>query len=670
VPLEPPHLDTHTFDQLVDLARRRIPRYTPEWTDFNASDPGATLIDLFAWLTELMLYRMNRLPELNYIKFLQLIGLQLRPAQPAVAHLTFSAQQGAEVAPIPRGTQVAAQPSGGGQQLVFETEAGLDLVRLPLATVRVYDGAAFADVTPANRAPEVSYRPFGWVPQVGSALYLGFAQTDPPTGGRLFPRDLRLRVFLPPSAQTGRPQSCTEAAQPPAPPVRLVWEHRPSPTAGRWRRLNLLLDETAAFTREGYLLVEGPAEAYATVEAQFPEPRVWLRVRLESGAYPAGRAPEIDLLLPNTVPAVNLSTVLEEPVGTSDGRPGQRFLLRQRPVAQGSLVLCVREPEEVRRWCEVDDFLASGPGDPHYVLDATTGEIRLGDGARGRIPVAGTELVAERYRFGGGAAGNVGAGQVNALLTPVTGVEGVHNERPAVGGRDEQALADLQEQAPAQLRHRGRAVTAEDFAVLAAQAGGVARATAVALAHPDHPGVPVPGALTVAVVPDSDEVPPIPSDDLIRQVCAYLDRFRLLTTEVFVTGPAYTRIKVQAAVSAKANAAFDQVARQVGAAIDRYLAPLTSGEPPAAAEACAPSETAAAAPSARIGGRPFGLDLHPTSLFGVILDGAEVVSVESLSLTVGTTPWPDLRTPIVLPPDGLVYGAPDHDISVTSELDR
>jgi predicted phage baseplate assembly protein len=649
VPLEPPRLDTHTFDQLVDLARRRIPRYTPEWTDFNASDPGATLIDLFAWLTELTLYRMNRLPELNYVKFLQLIGLQLRPAQPAVADLTFTAQQGAEPATVPRGTQVAAQPAGGGEQLVFETETGLDLIRLPLATVRVYDGAAFADVTPANQTPSVSYRPFGWVPQVGSALYLGFAQTDPPTGGRLFPRDLRLRVFLPPSAQTGRPQSCAEAAQPPPPPVRLVWEHRPSPTATRWRRLNLLLDETAAFSREGYLLVEGPAEAFATVEAQFPDPRVWLRVRLESGAYPAGRAPEIDLLVPNTVQAVNLSTVLDEPVGTSDGRPGQRFRLRQRPVAPGSLELEVREAEDPGTWTQVDDFLASGPDDRHYLLDETTGEIRLGDGARGRIPVAGTELVAARYRFGGGAAGNVAAGQVNALLTPVTGVDRVSNERPAVGGRDEQALADLQEQAPAQLRHRGRAVTAEDFAVLAAQAGGVARATAVALAHPDHPGVPVPGAVTVVVVPVSSDVPPVPSDDLVGSVCGYLDRFRLLTTEVFVTGPAYTPIKVQAAVSAKAYAAFDQVARQVQEAIDRYLAPL-SDEPP--------------------GGRPFGLDLHPTSLFAVILGVAEVVSVDSLSLTVGTTPWADLRKPIVLPADGLVYGAPDHDISVTSELDR
>jgi predicted phage baseplate assembly protein len=667
VPLEPPRLDTHTFDQLVDLARRRIPRYTPEWTDFNESDPGATLIDLFAWLTELMLFRMNRLPELNYIKFLQLIGMELRPAQPAVVHLTFSAQPNAGVDTVLATTQVAAQPPGGGDQLVFETEDDLDLIRLPLTDVRVFDGASFADVTPANQTPGTTYRPFGWVPQVGSALYLGFSQTDPPTTGRLFPRNMRLRVFLPPNAQAGRPQSCTEARQPPAPPVRLVWEHRPSATATRWRRLNAFLDETAGFTREGYLLVEGPAEAVATREARQPEPRIWLRARLEDGAYPAGRAPEIDLLLPNTVEAVNLSTVRDEFLGSSDGRPNQTFQLRQLPVARDSLQLRVQEAEEVLRWKRVDDFLSSGPDDRVYRLNATTGEVRLGDGARGRIPVADAELVAERYRFGGGSAGNVGPGLVNALQSPVTGVEGVTNERPAVGGRDEQALADLQEQAPAELRRRSRAVTAEDFASLAEQAGGVARATAIPLAHPDHPGIAVPGAVTVAIVPDSDDRPPDPSDDLIRQVCRYLDQFRLLTTEVYVKGPAYTPVKVHAAVSARAYAAFDRVAREIEQAIDRYLAPLTRTASPAAAGAADGVVPAAGSP--RIGGWPFGRDLHPTSLFAVILGVPEVVSVESLSLTVGTAPVTNLRDSIVLLADGLPYGA-GHDISVTSEQDR
>ena len=97
MPLQAPKLDTRDFDQLLREALLRIPRYVPEWTDFNESDPGIALVQLFAWLTEMMFYEMNRVPERNYIKFLQLLNMELRPAQPATAHLTFTAQAGAQV---------------------------------------------------------------------------------------------------------------------------------------------------------------------------------------------------------------------------------------------------------------------------------------------------------------------------------------------------------------------------------------------------------------------------------------------------------------------------------------------------------------------------------------------------------------------------------------------
>ena len=84
-----PKLDDRTFEELYRDLRLRIPRYTKEWTNYNESDPGITLLQLFAWLSEMMLVRMNQIPRKNYIKFLQLLGEELRPANPATAHLTF-----------------------------------------------------------------------------------------------------------------------------------------------------------------------------------------------------------------------------------------------------------------------------------------------------------------------------------------------------------------------------------------------------------------------------------------------------------------------------------------------------------------------------------------------------------------------------------------------------
>ena len=60
MPLPDIQLDDRRFEELFKDAQRRIPRYTPEWTDLNDSDPGITLVQLFAWLAEMLLYRLNR----------------------------------------------------------------------------------------------------------------------------------------------------------------------------------------------------------------------------------------------------------------------------------------------------------------------------------------------------------------------------------------------------------------------------------------------------------------------------------------------------------------------------------------------------------------------------------------------------------------------------------
>src|SRR5688572_8182838 len=202
MPLKAPELDDRTYDELKRMALLRIPRYTPEWTDFNESDPGVTLVELFAWLTEMMLFRLNQVPQRNYIKFLQLLGMELASAEPARAHLTFNPQPGTDVQSIRRGSQIAAQVESP-LPFIFETLTGLDLIRLPLTKVQLFNGAGFIDVTAANLIPGPGYWPFGLSPQVGCALYLGFAQTQPPAIAPRFPRQMRFRVFLPESEVGG-----------------------------------------------------------------------------------------------------------------------------------------------------------------------------------------------------------------------------------------------------------------------------------------------------------------------------------------------------------------------------------------------------------------------------------------------------------------------------------
>src|SRR6187431_1370851 len=84
-----PHLDDRRFQDLVDDAKRLVMDRCPTWTDHNVSDPGVTLIETFAFMTDQMLYRLNRVPDRLYVKFLELIGIRLFPPTAARTDLTF-----------------------------------------------------------------------------------------------------------------------------------------------------------------------------------------------------------------------------------------------------------------------------------------------------------------------------------------------------------------------------------------------------------------------------------------------------------------------------------------------------------------------------------------------------------------------------------------------------
>ena len=108
MPLIAPNLDDRQFADIVAEAKTLIPRYAPEWTNFNETDPGITLVELFAWMTEILVYRLNQVPDRNYVKFLQLIGIELQPARPAKT--TDPSQAGARIARRPAAGRRERQP--------------------------------------------------------------------------------------------------------------------------------------------------------------------------------------------------------------------------------------------------------------------------------------------------------------------------------------------------------------------------------------------------------------------------------------------------------------------------------------------------------------------------------------------------------------------------------
>src|SRR6266542_1678629 len=271
-----PTIDDRDFDSLLAEVRTRIARYTPEWTpvwtDVNDNDPGITMVQVFAWLAEILTYRMSKVPELNYIKFLQLLGIELSAAEPANAEVTFPVKSSFTEPSIivPAATQITAQAPGGGSPIVFETDRSLIALKAPLSSLLVFDGFNFTSVTQENENAQQGFQPFGPAVNDDNALLLGFDATDP------FPSlELNLAIWTLPDISKSSLFKCGLPDAPSFASATLRWEFW---NGSDWQALSLLKDDTRAFTRSGHVHLKTPNKSLQpAVIAPETNALYWLR---------------------------------------------------------------------------------------------------------------------------------------------------------------------------------------------------------------------------------------------------------------------------------------------------------------------------------------------------------------------------------------------------------
>jgi|HubBroStandDraft_6_1064221.scaffolds.fasta_scaffold20995_3 predicted phage baseplate assembly protein len=643
-----PVIDNRQYADIVAEARTRIERYTPEWTDVNDNEPGMALVQLLAWMTDLLIYRLGQVPALNYLKFLELIGIELNPAQSATAEITFPVVPtiSAPYVIVPLHTQVSAQSSDGTTPIVFETERAFYALTAALASVLVFDGYIFTDRTQANQNLQSSFQPFGAAPQAGAALMLGFQYSGP------FPQvEVNLDFWTSAAQPTPAMTNCGLPDTQAFPSAQLAWEYW---SGSEWDTLTLLKDETVALQRSGhvYLKTPPPGSLQPGTFGAVATPLYWIRARIAGGSYE--QPPAILAVRTNTMTATQATTVTAEVLGGSDGSPNQTFTLTNTPVLAGTLQLQVNETgTDFETWTEVTDFFGSDANAQVYALDRTTGEIRFGDGVNGAIPLANVDnptgnIVAQTYRYGGGEVGNVPAGALSTMQTSVTGVDEskVTNLFAASGGSDEETLADAQERAPQALKTRCRAVTADDFQTLAQQAANIARANTLPLTNPNFPGVSVPGSITVVVVPNTRDPNPMPTSATLRTVCAYLNQRRLLTCELYVVPPTYQLVEIQASVIADNSADLAEVTTAITNTLLTYLHPLTGGSDGT--------------------GWPFGGTIYYSALFQQIFSTSGVSRVETMTIVLDGIAYPMCQD-VPIKPGALVYST-EHQVQMNYDF--
>lgn len=457
-------------------------------------------------------------------------------------------------------------------------------------TIITYNDFSYKEVTSVS-----PFNPFTPTNDEKSTLYLGFT----PPSGKNFPNSkINLYFGVAPVIFGDSADNPSSTNSP-----RLTWEYWNN---NGWTKLTIR-DETEAFTRSG--LVEFMAPSDFSSHNKFEDlDWHWLRVRLESGEYEF--KPKLNRLLLNTTMASQSVTIRDETLGSSDGSENQKFKTRRAPVLSGQkLEVRETEPPPVSeqlninkeegndaifttdnkgrketwvRWHETPDFYGSGPRDRHYVLNHLTGEILFGDGINGLIPPVGKgNLRISFYKSGGGVSGNKAENTIVQLKTTVPYVEKVTNTEAAAGGADAESFESLINRAPRTIRHRGRAVTLEDYEDMAMLASAkVARAKCIPLLKlKDTPldEKPSPGEVSVIIVPRSTDDKPLPSLELINRVQDYLQANGLPTVNVSVVGPLYVSVEVAVEIALASMEGASAVEQAVHQKLADFLHPLTGG---------------------------------------------------------------------------------------------
>ncbi|MER9059908.1 putative baseplate assembly protein [Mesorhizobium sp. M0698] len=668
--LDSPILDDRRFDDLRTEATERIRLACPEWTDFNPSDPGMTLVELFAWFTDLTLYRMNSLPAKLHGELLSLVGIQPEPAKPALALIEFQPKDNCPTI-IPGGTVSPAIDLGGGAVARFQTQRDLHMVRSALdAVTRRLPGEQDVDLTKLNETADRGFDPFGPAGAEKSELRLRFSAKTGDQAGQIFTDIITLHITVMTrlvNDDFSLPEKSTSLPRPQAPP--LLWSARMENDV--WEPLEIIDDETNHFGRDGFIRIASPRRAVPIAQpAVKPSSEkkfaFELRCRVGGSGFAFGCAPRFRHLAINAVNAIARTLETDNPLATSTGLQGQILQLRNKSVEPKSVKLSIRGPGENAKtqfWIEVDDFSESKPDDFHFTVDAANGQIRFGDGAYGKVPDAGYRISAT-YLAGGGAQSNVSARKIKYDFPGVSGI----NPFPAAGGSDAEPVTRLRQRAAARLRSRDRAVTAADFEDIALRVGKMGRAKAIAGLHPDFPDLSgrMPGVVTVFIASQPHQegkLPPWPSDAEIDDVKNLLDSRRVVGCELFVQAARIVPVKLTIKMTASAGFSLDLVKREVSKTLNEWL---NSDE------------------------RGFGTNLTGGDLWSRVLQttiaGAPVVGeIESLVASIGgknislvqskdglkILPFgtsPDDASPTLnvrLEKHEIPWGLPNHDIEVT-----
>jgi len=538
MPLELPVLDDRNFEQLLAEAKRRIPAHTPEWTNYNVeSDPGITLVEVFAFLTDNLLYRANRIPERNRLKFLQLLGIPLQPAAAAEGIITIQNERGPVAdLQLEEGIIVAAgnthfltrdnltvlplQVQAYYKKTIDEEDDRYEEYQLRYEALLAAMSTAEETSGNATTLKPVFYESMPMIQPSATdpapildmvkdatdqAVYLALLAPK-----NVDPEDVR-GVIANKTLSIGVAPALRAEDVPPLLPQRRA-QREPLPdmiyeiadpgsqtdvgagASARYARLTLR-QQPDVLTQEGIVQVVLPAVDNLQTWT-FPEPMqegsaafppvledeqvrsrlvTWIRLRLPQPTEEQGTINgRLSWVGINAARVVQSVPISNELLGTGNGEPDQTVTVANTPVIADTVRLEVDDEETGwQLWRLTDDLLSADIDGRVFTLDRESGSIRFGTGINGLRPAAGRRIRAS-YEYGGGLAGNVAISEIKKSQdVRLQGGYKISNPLPTAGGDRGETAVEGENSIPLHLRHRDRLVTLQDFADVTKRTPGV-----------------------------------------------------------------------------------------------------------------------------------------------------------------------------------------------------
>jgi len=300
MPIVLPNLDDRRWADLVEQGRALIPLYSPDWTDHNASDPGITLMELFAWVAEMDVYRLNRISDRQKRRLLALMTIRPEPPRPATRVVSLRIVSGASPVALPASVELTGTTLDG-RAVMFRSTTATNVVASSLRAVQRKSDSGFQNLTAAWTRQE-AIQIFGSDPQAGAEVYLGFdgplpantwAQLHVQLSGEKAGLEERRRIL------DGKGVTRVPAHH----SAPLDWEYLADAGGGlaKWLPLDVD-DDTRSLTLSGAVRLRPGTAMKAQTIGQVAQALYYVRARLAAGAF--DEAPSVERLLVNAVEAI------------------------------------------------------------------------------------------------------------------------------------------------------------------------------------------------------------------------------------------------------------------------------------------------------------------------------------------------------------------------------